>query len=171
METNLKIPPAGVTPRAVAWSSRSNPRICAPAGNCKCKLRRGNYVFTDLCIREKQTSRAFHIHVDFRLAPFLSRNTVSPCLRFATQTIFRYERYCAITTTTTTKTETTTTTTPLPEKIAFVSIIARTRDMFSEVDRNKPPVCRDANRKCDVGSKERQRTCGNSDTKLHCAFA
>lgn len=42
--------------------------------------------------------------------------------------------------------------------------------VFSEVDRNKPSACRDANRKCNVGSKERQRTCSNNNTKLHCKF-
>jgi len=95
--------------------------------------------------RETNKPSVSYTRRDFRFSSVLSRNTVSPCLRFAVQTIFQHERYYAITTTTTMKTETTT---PLPEKIAFVSIIARTRDVFSEVDRNKPPACRDANRKC-----------------------
>jgi len=72
VETNLKIPLQGWFLVQLCESSCSNPRIYAPTGNCKCKLRWGNYVFTDLCIREKQTSRSFHVHVDFRFSPVLS---------------------------------------------------------------------------------------------------
>ena len=161
VETNLKIPLQGWFLVQLCESSCSNPRIYAPTGNCKCKLRRGNYVFTDLCIREKQTSRSFHVHVDFRFSLVLSRYMVSPCLRFVAQTIFRHERYWAITKTG-----------DGDNAVARENCIRKyyRAHVFSEVDRNKPSACRDANRKCNVGSKERQRTCSNNNTKLHCEF-
>lgn len=92
-------------------SARSGSRIRAPAGNCNASYGKVT-MYLRTCVYAKQTSPAFRIQ---RRLPFAALPEeryrlvfVPPCKQSSGR-----ERYCAITTTT------------LPEKIAFVSIIAR----------------------------------------------
>jgi len=125
-----------------------------------------NYVSTDECIRPRVhtywTSGSLH---SFCFTGRLRRPV--RCLRSAAQTSSRRERSCATTTTTTTTRMKTAT--PLAEKIAFASIIARTRHVFSEANRNKLPASRrsrpEMQRRSQRTSRERA-----ASTKLHCGF-